>query len=77
LLVVSEPGAGKSFLADAVKEELVAQGFVVAAPQIGTVKQVLLDIANALGVDIETLEGKAMNTQQLQSAIAQFRMSRR
>lgn len=42
LLVVSEPGAGKSFLADAVKEELEAQSFIVAAPRIGTVKQVLL-----------------------------------
>ena len=69
LLVVSEPGAGKSFLAQAVKEELEAQNFLVAAPSIGTVKQVLLDIANALGVDVETLEGKTMNTQQLQSAI--------
>ena len=72
LLVVSEPGAGKSFLAEAVKEELEAQNFLVAAPAIGTVKQVLLDIANALGVDAETLEGKTMNTQQLQLAIAQF-----
>lgn len=72
LLVVSEPGAGKSFLAQAVKEELEAQNFLVAAPSIGTVKQVLLDIANALGVDTETLEGKTMNTQQLQSAIVLF-----
>ena len=72
LLVVSEPGAGKSFLAEAVKEELESQSFLVAAPSIGTVKQVLLDIASSLGVDAETLEGKSMNTQQLQSAIAQF-----
>ena len=72
LLVVSEPGAGKSFLAQAVQEELAAQNFLVAAPSIGTVKQVLLDIANDLGVDSETLEGKTMNTQQLQNAIALF-----
>ena len=72
LLVVSEPGAGKSFLAEAVKAELEAQSFVVAAPRIGTVKQVLLDIASSLGVDAETLEGKSMNTQQLQGAIASF-----
>ncbi len=64
LLVVSEPGAGKTFLASAVKEELETQGFTVAAPRIGTVKQVLLEIASSLGVDAETLEGKAMNTQQ-------------
>ena len=72
LLVVSEPGSGKSFLADAVKEELEAQSFIVASPRIGTAKQVLLDIANSLGVDTETLEGKTMNSQQLQSAIALF-----
>jgi hypothetical protein len=36
------------------------------------VKQVLLEIAESLGVDTETLEGKAMNTQQLQEAIAEF-----
>jgi hypothetical protein len=41
-------------------------------PQIGTVKQVLLEIADALGVDTETLEGKSMNTQQLQAALAEF-----
>ena len=72
LLVVSEPGAGKSFLAEAVQEELEAQGFLVAAPRIGTPKQVLLDVAFSLGVDVETLEGKTMNTQQLQAAIALF-----
>jgi hypothetical protein len=72
LSVVSEPGAGKSFLAEAVQEELAAQSFLVAAPRIGTTKQILLDIAYSLGVDAETLEGKTMNTQQLQGAIAQF-----
>jgi hypothetical protein len=72
LLVVSEPGAGKTFLAEAVVEELAERAFLVAAPRIGTVKQVFLEIAHSLGVDTETLEGKAMNTQQLQEAIAEF-----
>ena len=72
LLVISEPGAGKSFLAEAVVEELEDQAFLVAMPQIGTVKQVLLEIAESLGVDTETLEGKSMNSQQLQEAIAEF-----
>ena len=40
LLVVSEPGAGKSFLAEAVKAELEAQSFMVAAPRIGTVSAI-------------------------------------
>ena len=72
LLVISEPGAGKTFLAEAVVEELTDQAFLVAMPQIGTVKQVLLEIAESLEVDTETLEGKAMNTQQLQEAISEF-----
>ena len=72
LLIVSEPGAGKTFLADAVIDELLSIGFVLAAPKIGTVKQMLLSIAEQLGVDTETLEGKAMNVQQIQDAIASF-----
>lgn len=72
LLVVGEPGAGKSFLAQLITQAIRDQGFLVSAPSLGTVKQMLLDMAEDLGVDAETLEGKAMNTQQLQAAIADF-----
>jgi Holliday junction resolvasome RuvABC ATP-dependent DNA helicase subunit len=72
LLVIGEPGSGKSFLANTVIEELQDRGFVVATPRIGTVKQILTDIANDLGVDTETLEGKSMTAQQLQEAIAEW-----
>ena len=72
LLVVGEAGAGKTFLAERVIEELLDRGFPVAAPAIGTVKQMLLEIAGDLGVDTETLEGKPMTGQQLQEAIAEW-----
>lgn len=72
LLVVGEAGCGKTFLGEAVIQELIDQEFTLTAPKIGTVKQMLLAIARDLDVDAETLEGKAMNTQQLQEAIADW-----
>jgi GTPase SAR1 family protein len=72
LLVIGEPGSGKTFLANTVIEELRDRGFAVAVPRIGTVKQILTDIANDLGVDTETLEGKSMTAQQLRDEIAEW-----
>lgn len=72
LLVVGEPGAGKTFLAEAVRDELEEEGFLVAAPSWGTVRQVLVEIAEELELEVETGEGKAMNVQQLQEAIADW-----
>ena len=72
LLVVGEAGAGKTFLAERIIEDLWGRGFPVAAPAIGTVKQMLLEIAGDLGVDTETLEGKPMTAQQLQETIAEW-----
>ena len=54
LLIIGEPGGGKSFLGEVVKQELIDQGFKVASPEIGTVKQILLALAQDLGVDTET-----------------------
>ena len=72
LLVIGEPGSGKTFLAQTVIEELRDRSFTVATPRIGTVKQILVDIATDLGVDTETLEGKTMTAQQLRDEIAQW-----
>jgi hypothetical protein len=72
LLVVGEAGCGKTFLGEMVQQELIDQGFTLAVPKIGTVKQMLLAIADELGVDTETLEGKPMTSQQLQKAIADW-----
>ncbi|MEA5537060.1 AAA family ATPase [Crocosphaera sp. XPORK-15E] len=72
LLVIGEPGSGKSFLAQLITQEIREQGFLVSAPGSGTAKQTFIAIAEDLNIDTETLEGKAMTTQQLQEAIADF-----
>ena len=72
LLVVGEAGIGKSVLGEAVAEELQELGFTVAIAHPLTVKQALSDIANQLGVDTETLEGKSLTSAQLSVAIAEW-----
>jgi hypothetical protein len=72
LLVVGEPGSGKTVLGEAVTEELELLGFKVAIARPLTAKQALLDLANQLEVDTETLEGRSMTTAQLATAIADF-----
>ena len=72
LLIVGETGCGKSFLAKAVAEELEIQDFQVATTKPGSVKQILLDLAFQLGVDTESLEGKALSTMGLMKAIADW-----
>lgn len=72
LLVVSEPGAGKSFLARAVAQELKGMNFQVAILTSGTTKQILTNLAEQLGVDTESLEGKALTAHQLANEIASW-----
>ncbi|PSB04932.1 ATP-binding protein [Merismopedia glauca] len=72
LLVISEPGGGKTFLAETVVAELKQLGYPVALATPTTVKQTLTAIANQLGVETESIEGKSLNTTQLQNAIAQY-----
>lgn len=45
LLVVGEPGSGKSFLGQAVQQDLIESGFISATIKSGTVKQILVDPA--------------------------------
>ena len=72
LLVIGEPGSGKSFLAQLITQQVREQGFLVSAPDSGTAKQTFMSVADDLGIDTETIEGKTMTTQQLQEAIALF-----
>lgn len=72
LLVVGESGSGKTTLGETVAEELSTLEFPVAIARPCTPKQSLAAIAKQLGVDTETLEGKALTVQGLQEAIAQF-----
>ena len=62
ILVIGEPGSGKSFLAQLITLQITEQGFLVSAPGSGTAKQTFMAIADDLGIDTETIEGKAMTT---------------
>jgi DNA replication protein DnaC len=72
IVVVGEEGIGKSVLAHAVIEKLQEEGFAVAFIQPATPKQMLLEIAYQLGVETQSLEGKALNIDQLKRAIATY-----
>lgn len=72
LLVIGESGCGKSTLADFAAEELSALGFVVAVARPATTKQMFVKVAEQLGVDAETFEGKALTVQGLQESITEF-----
>jgi hypothetical protein len=67
LLVVGEPGSGKSTLAHFVAQELT--GFRLVHLTASTPKQMVENIAEQLGVDTSSLEGKKMNLAQLQAAL--------
>jgi hypothetical protein len=72
LLVVGESGIGKSVLGAAVAQELQTLGFMVAISRPLTAKQALIDVATQLGVETETLEGKALTSAQLAVAIGDY-----
>jgi hypothetical protein len=72
LLVVSGPGMGKTALARFVADELRTLGFPVALVTPTTAKQVLVDLAEQLGLGISRLDGKIQSATQLQTAITEF-----
>jgi hypothetical protein len=72
LLVVGESGIGKSTLTWFVAEDLKVQGFQVAVVKPSTAKQFLISIADQLGVDSESLEGKQLTTVQLMTAVTDY-----
>lgn len=72
ILVVGEEGCGKSELATAIVESLQEDGFTVATTEPATPKQMLTEIAEQLGVETRSLEGKALTADRLQLAIADY-----
>jgi hypothetical protein len=70
ILVTGEEGSGKSTLAYAVVENLQQSGFKVAFVEPASLKQMLLSIAEQLEFETRSLEGKALNTEQLKMVIA-------
>lgn len=72
LLAVGESGSGKTTLGEFVATELEELGFTIAHIEPSTVKQALVSVAEQLGVDTESLEGKQLTTMQLMVGIAEF-----
>ncbi|MBE9193348.1 ATP-binding protein [Gloeocapsopsis crepidinum LEGE 06123] len=72
LLVIGEPGCGKTTLVDSVAAALAEAGFPLATINPATPKQILLSIASQLGTDTESIEGKALTVTGLMEAIADF-----
>lgn len=70
ILITGETGCGKSVLGRAVIEGLEESGFKVAFVTPASTKQMLLEIASQLEVNTQSLEGKALNIEQLKRAIA-------
>ncbi len=70
ILVVGEEGSGKSVLAGGVISQLVSEGFAVAICEPSTPKQMLVEIAEQLGVKTYDIEGKNLTAEGLKNAIA-------
>jgi hypothetical protein len=71
LLIAGGPGFGKSTLAHFVAGELRARGYTVALVTPRTAKQVLVDLAEGLGLSFYALDGRTPTSIQLQDTIAE------
>ncbi|MDF5725451.1 MAG: ATP-binding protein, partial [Rhizonema sp. PD37] len=69
ILVTGEQGSGKSVLAWGVVEKLREDGFTVAFVEPATTKQMLVSIAEELGVETQSKTGKSLTTDQLKQKI--------
>jgi hypothetical protein len=72
MLVVGELGIGKSTLAHAVLERLQIEGFQVAFVQPVSPKQMLIQIAEQLGIETQSIEGKSFSAERLKLEIKEY-----
>lgn len=72
LLVTGEAGSGKSVLAKAVVDQLFDEGYQVALIETATPKQMLVEIAEQLGIETRNLEGKGLSAEKLKTALAHY-----
>lgn len=70
VLVCSSEGMGKTFLANQIYEALLGESFNVGLLEPSSSKQLLVEIADLLGVSTKNLEGRSLSTDALKVAIA-------
>ena len=73
ILLCGDEGSGKTVLIDAVREELTADGYTLAAILApATQRQMLIAICEQLAIDTIDMEGKALTVEKLRWAIADY-----
>ncbi len=72
LYLLGEAGIGKTALAEFVEAELLQKGFPVVLVRLATAKQIMVQIAEAFGVETENIEGKSLTTIKLQQAVSKY-----
>jgi len=72
ILICSGEGLGKTYLCQLVRDAIASEGFIVCLIDPASPKQILNDIAEALGVETRNLEGRAISADGLKAAIAQY-----
>ena len=63
---------GKSFLVQQVYEKLLRDNFTVALIEPSTTKEMIVDLADCLGVSTKNLEGRSMTTDGIKSVLSQY-----
>jgi AAA domain len=72
MLVAGELGIGKSTLANAVVEKLRTDGFQVVFLEPVSPKQMLIKIAEQLGIDTQSIEGKLFSAERLKLDVKEY-----
>lgn len=72
LLIIGEPGIGKSYFCHQLTEHLTKQDYPNILLPIGTVKQIMDNIINKLGIDPETIEGKKKSTYKMMDDVIDY-----
>jgi AAA domain len=73
ILLCGDEGSGKTILMDSVREDLAADGYVLAAILApATQRQMLISICEQLEIDTIDLEGKALTVEKLRWAVNDY-----
>ena len=62
ILITSSEGMGKTFLLNQVSDRLTSEGFTVCKIEKSSPKIMLTQMANILGVETKSLEGKSLTS---------------